>query len=758
MPKSGEKPATRLREATALLDSPQITAMFEKVRTAVAPAAPEPSRTGAPPRQPPRTGRAARFATASIAILALLTWWCYGGSRSPSMRLTLPEGTRAANVIAGETSLYNGDFFLNENLVALKQLDLLKGNGESLAGKITVEDPHVGYAVLGNLFTVGLSAPYALWVFNLLLYGLCTWLVMRLTDALFGDRAKSQLAAALFVLSIAATVHVGDLSPHLLAIAFAYLWALLLVRIELEERPFTGPTLFGLSALLGAWSLVSTTSAFGLVTLAIFLFKRRNSLAVVLPALAWYALPQLQHIVFSHLGSALPAGADASLAWQGLEKHWHNLAADPLSYGCFLAVELGNSLLNDNPPNVLIGVLGLIVLRHRAKWLLWACFLAPTAVGLVMLPTTGARGSAVAGNTIVLFAIVAHMAVEASRRVGRRFGPQPAVLPLVVLLAVQAVWGHSILVGWLYPGGSYATGAIENSGLLWPADFARMTGPLDEKPTVAGGLVAASASYGLLDGFGRQPVFPVKRLAPYANRWSGLQPLLATLALQAPLFGCVLAAALALMRLRWGLLATLLLAAWLGAAQLCGAATGLDRHVLRPFDDRIAVKDDEKLVAHVHLSDEFREILQRAARDNVKIEFAVRLRGVNRAMERPAEIQVDEWASDEPRLAVDAPAFLEALKAHGGRIELAISPKAGSRGVLVHSWQALGNPEGEIAVGPSAGGREATIVRADGSTEPLEWFPSFEIRVVRGENAYPFKTVVERFQSCRPTGYVLIGF
>jgi hypothetical protein len=237
-----------------------------------------------------------------------------------------------------------------------------------------------------------------------------------------------------------------------------------------------------------------------------------------------------------------------------------------------------------------------------------------------------------------------------------------------------------------------------------------------------------------------------------------LRGLLATLILQAPLFGCLLAAALTLMRLRWGLLTMVILAASFGGAQLSGAATGLDRHVLRPFDDRIVVKEDEKLVAHLNLSDEFREILERAARDNLSIEFAWRLRGVNRAMAKPAEIQVDEWASDEPRLAVDAPAFLAALKAHGGRVELAISPKAGSRGVLVHSWQALGNPDGVIAIGRSAGGREATIVRPDGSTEPLEWFPSFEIRVVRGTNAYPFKTTVEPFESSRPTGYVLIGF
>jgi len=209
---------------------------------------------------------------------------------------------------------------------------------------------------------------------------------------------------------------------------------------------------------------------------------------------------------------------------------------------------------------------------------------------------------------------------------------------------------------------------------------------------------------------------------------------------------------------RVGLVTLLLLATGVGAAQLCGAAVGLDRHVLRRFDDRIAVKEDEKLVAHVHLSDEFREALEEAARANLQVEFAVRLKGVNGEMAKPAEVHVDEWSSDEPRFAISAPSFLEALKAHGGRVEFALSPKAGSRGVLVHSWQSLGNSDALIAVGGSAGGREATLVRADGSTEPLEWFPSFEIRVIRGGNAYPFQKIVGRFESSRPTGYALIGY
>ena len=58
----------------------------------------------------------------------------------------------------------------------------------------------------------------------------------------------------------------------------------------------------------------------------------------------------------------------------------------------------------------------------------------------------------------------------------------------------------------------------ENVGLVRPVDFVRMTGPPDEKPSVVGGGVSAAVSYGLDDGFGRQPYLPAKRLTPYVDR------------------------------------------------------------------------------------------------------------------------------------------------------------------------------------------------------------------------------------------------
>ena len=109
-----------------------------------------------------------------------------------------------------------------------------------------------------------------------------------------------------------------------------------------------------------------------------------------------------------------------------------NLTAHPFGYSCFLAVELGNHLFNDNPLNVLVGFAGLLLLRHREKWLLWVSFVVPITVGMVLLPTTPARGTSVAGNTIILFAVVSHCAVEASRWIDRRISPRLAVVPIVV--------------------------------------------------------------------------------------------------------------------------------------------------------------------------------------------------------------------------------------------------------------------------------------------------------------------------------------
>src|SRR5580658_1608920 len=120
MPKVADRPVNRLREATALLDSPQISALFDKVRATVNTSPePPPEETPDEPQAvaPPRAGIATtggpRFAAAAIGLVILATAWIYGPAHPPTFRLTLPGGARADAVIAGDTHLYNGDFFAN---------------------------------------------------------------------------------------------------------------------------------------------------------------------------------------------------------------------------------------------------------------------------------------------------------------------------------------------------------------------------------------------------------------------------------------------------------------------------------------------------------------------------------------------------------------------------------------------------------------------------------------------------------------------
>ncbi len=49
------------------------------------------------------------------------------------------------------------------------------------------------------------------------------------------------------------------------------------------------------------------------------------------------------------------------------------------------------------------------------------------------------------------------------------------------------------------------------------------------------------------------------------------------------------------------------------------------------------MKEDDKILAHVDLSAEFRELLERAVHENLQVEFALRLHGVNGTIGHPAE-------------------------------------------------------------------------------------------------------------------------
>ena len=108
-------PAKRKAQALALLESPQISALFEKVRLA-----------SDPPREPSPRKKSPLPAAIGIGILCTLAWWCFGGLRSGALRATLPGGSHAANSAVGDTCLYRGDFYPNSGIQTLRQLQILK--------------------------------------------------------------------------------------------------------------------------------------------------------------------------------------------------------------------------------------------------------------------------------------------------------------------------------------------------------------------------------------------------------------------------------------------------------------------------------------------------------------------------------------------------------------------------------------------------------------------------------------------------------
>ncbi|MGE3317218.1 MAG: hypothetical protein AB7O26_19035, partial [Planctomycetaceae bacterium] len=400
-----------------------------------------------------------RLVTQAVLFLALVAiWFTYTGGRSPWIELNLPGGVHGGNPASGYTSLYNGDFYHKENFYALQHIDLIKGNDASFQDRIGFCDRRMLYAVAGNVLTLLFSSYHALRLVNLVMFLLCAEFVRRMTELLFGDPDKGILAAALFVFSTMATVHVGDVSPHFVAFAFYYGWGILMVRLAMRAEPITWQENLGHASLLGLWSLTYTSFAYGLAIYALLLAKRRQWPGIIAPALACFLMPTLQLLVVRWLGFGYSSDVEKALMTRGLEMHLENFRSGPLSYSLFLVVEFVNYLVNDNPLNVVVGLFALVSLKHRAKWVLWLLYLVPIAVVFPFIGTTTARGYVVAGNTIVLFPLAAHGFVEAGRWLQCRFGTAAPRVLVGFALLLQIAWGQGSLLEWHFPTGSYAMG------------------------------------------------------------------------------------------------------------------------------------------------------------------------------------------------------------------------------------------------------------------------------------------------------------
>ncbi len=222
---TGLTPAKRKAEALALLESPQISALFDKVRLASHPAIEQ-----VPPPRRPNPLPAAIW----IGLLCTAAWWCFGGLRSGRSARPCPWGTRPIRRSATVVSIAAISTRV-AGIQTLRQIEALK-NGTNAPGT-SLASSGIAYAVLANWFTVALDAYYAPLAFNLMLCWLCAWLVMRTTGVLFQDRTKSVFAATCFSLSIVATASVGEIGPRMLGLSFCLLWTLLLLAKDANDAP-----------------------------------------------------------------------------------------------------------------------------------------------------------------------------------------------------------------------------------------------------------------------------------------------------------------------------------------------------------------------------------------------------------------------------------------------------------------------------------------------------------------------------------------
>ncbi|MGE3317273.1 MAG: hypothetical protein AB7O26_19315, partial [Planctomycetaceae bacterium] len=323
----------------------------------------------------------------------------------------------------------------------------------------------------------------------------------------------------------------------------------------------------------------------------------------------------------------------------------------------------------------------------------------------------------------------------------------PRVLVGFALL-LQIAWGQGSLLEWHFPTGSYAMGIGKHLLIIPPTDFARMTGKPDDKPTLHGGREHATTSFGLAENFGRQSILAAKWRNPFASFRETLRALRNGFAVALPVLICM-AGLLIFWRPRWwGRGMSAAFCVLMPASFLFGAAEGVDPSAYLKFEDRIEIREGESLAVKIPLSPEFRERLREAAASNPTAQIHVHYRSMSSKAPQPAELRVFNQSTTETRLTISTSDLVAALDANNGVFDATVTPVADSGGIQFRSWQKARAGEGRVA----------DIVATDGARRAAEWFPSIEIRVLRGEQNYPFKPLVRRWDPAIPVGYALVGF
>ena len=686
-----------------------------------------------------------------IGVISLSTALYYQGSNSPWIKFGVPFNNRYFNnPIYGYNIVYNGDFHHKENLYPFRQMDILKGY-EVFSPIFT--DKRIFYAFVGNILTLLFSSYYALLFLNFILFFLSAVLLYRFTEALFECKYKSFLASVLFSLSIMGVTHLGDTSPHIMAIFFYYLWALLLLKILIRHRAISMEENIGLLAILSLWSLTYPGSFYGLVIYLLILVKQRKYLYLIPPILVFYLVPSLQIGIISSLQSFHihggitqianePGMVEISLAQNMIYQHIQRLLTSPVVYLRDLLFAFTDFLFMDNPIYVLISAVGIIFLSTRQKWYLTFLLFIPILASLFFFMQSSSRGYMAAGATIVVFAVTAHFVVEWAKIFRRKLGAWSVVVLLMLVLGSQVGWAHASAFKVMFPAYAYGFGPSQTVDTVNMPRFVRYTGNLDDTPKLVYGTGTVNKYLDVQMDAGKQPVFASERRDLLSGFRSGrtnflnnfLQTfieLLIGLYVQSLMVLLILIILLIFLKKSLRYYALALFSFLILATLLFSSSTGLDKSSYINIDRTIALAAGEELRGEIYLSEAFVRLLKETG-DGHKVTLFLNYLGTD-----DSGFSVYNATSRDPGngfkfINMDLEEFLSLLYENNNVVAFSIfAGKTKGSAALISSWQK----------NRSAEGRHVEKVDAAGDSELLVWYPNFEIRAVGGSINYGFGTL-----------------
>ncbi|MCB0322246.1 MAG: hypothetical protein KDD69_01700 [Bdellovibrionales bacterium] len=338
-----------------------------------------------------------------LGICSLLVAYLHQGSHSPFITCGQPDLGKTQNPSYAYSYYYNGDLLHKENFYPMELVEGFKnGTPGEPGGKLTFAKRRVYYSFLGNLFTPFLNLNFAFKFLNLLLVFVTALLVLRFSEQVFESRRIGLLAALLFLLSSPATVFVGDLSPHILSLAFYILFANLL--LPYWNGIHSTARLLGLMALFGIWALTYSNVFYALLVFGVACVRRRRWHDGALLTAAIFGSSLLQEKIVESFGVSFAIAKEmfvlkwsfkdqlAVLTNDGIGTYFHVLVQAALDY-----------ILGDNPIVVIIGLMGLAAYRGRYRLLLLALCAAPLVATLPFFRAAGARGYIASSLLLLLY-------------------------------------------------------------------------------------------------------------------------------------------------------------------------------------------------------------------------------------------------------------------------------------------------------------------------------------------------------------------